>query len=360
METATVLCIIEHLSTGGEEMLVTELMPSLGRSGFNPVVVTFMPGNLDQKLIQSGVELIIVHSKSKRQRLVQLIKILRRIKPDIVHTRLFSGGAWGRIAALYTRVPILVHTHGGHTFIEKKWKRLPVEQLLFYFTHRTIAVSHGVKNHLEAFSLIRGGKVQVIYNGLPLPLFTAIPIKAINTPVRLICVGRLETVKGQDIAIRAVKRLPDPIWAELVIAGGGPKFDALQELARRENIAHKVRFLGIRKDIPDLLSSADIFISPSRSEGLPVAVIEAMAAGRPVIATDIPGHKEALGETGLLVTPESPEAMARGLVSMIASKDKSEQMAKMARARAVNMFDFLTMRDAHVSLYQKLVKTKRK
>jgi hypothetical protein len=123
-----VICLIEHLNRGGEEKLVCDLMPAFKDYGLEPWVITFKPGALDHKIRQRGVAHICLAPYGKAGRIPALVGIFKKLSPDIVHTRLFSAGFWGRTAAFLSGRVAMVHTHAGYTFREKKWKRLPMEK----------------------------------------------------------------------------------------------------------------------------------------------------------------------------------------------------------------------------------------
>lgn len=351
MRNLTLVSIIEHLNMGGEEKLVLEMMPALRNHGIVGHVISFLPGALDEELRARGIHLITLDVKPNILRIPALMACLRRLRPDVVHTRLFSAGLWGRVAARLSGVPAIVHTHGGFTFREKKCKRLPIEQLLVRATDRSICVSQAVKDHLIAEGHLPEDRLTVVSNGIAVNRFLHLPTGTPATPVRLVTVGRLAPVKGYDILIRALGLLKNVDFT-LRMAGDGPDAAGLAGLARKLGIEGRITFLGTRADIPDLLAGSDIFIAPSRSEGLPVAVLEAMAAGRPVVASDVGGNREVLKGVGWLAPPDDPVALARVLIQVLKRPDEAAQRKRAARDRVVRQFTFEKMVAAHESLYR--------
>ena len=350
MARPKIICLIEHLDRGGEEKLVCNLMPAFKAFGLEPWVVTFIPGALDEKIRQKGVAHICLDGRTKAGRIPALMKIFRKLSPHIIHTRLFSAGFWGRPAALLSGRAACVHTHAGETFGEKKWKRLPVERILTGVTHRIVCVSTSVKDHLVNIGGLPEKKISVIPNAIDTTPFESIAPRKIGLPARLITVGRLARVKGQDILLRALPYLGDSV-AEVVVCGDGPEGPSLRRLASELQVSSKVTFLGARDDIPGLLARSDLFVAPSRSEGLPVAVLEAMAAARPVVATAVGGTCDVLRGVGWLAPPRDPEALAHEIKSALASPAIVHQKTKAGRDRVKRLYGFNSMVTAYLKLY---------
>jgi glycosyltransferase involved in cell wall biosynthesis len=345
-----IVCLIEHLNRGGEEKLVCDLMPKFKAFGLEPWVITFMPGALDEEIRKKGISHILLNARTKADRIPALIKIFRKLSPDIIHTRLFSAGIWGRSAALLSCRAAIVHTHAGYTFREKKWKRLPVERALSGMTDQIVCVSTAVRNHLVEIGGLSKKKLVVIPNAIDTSRFDTVSPRKISTPARLITVGRLARVKGQDILLRSLSYLGNSV-AELIIVGDGPEGPKLRHLASDLQVAAKVTFLGARDDIPDLLAQSDLFVAPSRSEGLPVAVLEAMAASRPVVAAAVGGTCEVLEGVGWLAPARDPEALAHVIKSVLATPDIVAQKTKDARNRVKRYYGINRMVSAYLQLY---------
>ena len=351
MAITTVACVIEHLGIGGEEKIVLDLLPALRDYGIRPCVITFMPGKQDQKLREKGVKLITLSVKPDILRIPALTAIFKKLRPDIVHTRLFSAGLWGRVGAHLAGVPSVIHTHGGFTFREKRLKRLPIERLFATLTDASICVSNAVKNHLIVDGKLIKKNLVVIPNGISVSRFLRTPPRVPQTPCRLITVGRLEHVKGQDLMIRALA-VGSGYFKELWLVGDGADSESLHQLSSDLGVNHKVRFLGTRDDIPGLLAQADVYVAPSRSEGLPVAVLEAMASGLPVVATDIEGNREVLEGVGWLAEKENPFSLTQSIIAALQNPGRAKKMAIAGRDRVVNKYSLERMVRDHVSIYK--------
>lgn len=154
--------------------------------------------------------------------------------------------------------------------------------------------------------------------------------------------------------MRAVADLPD---ARVVIAGRGQEEENLLRLASELGITERVHLLGLRDDIERVLAAADVFVQPSLSEGLPLAILEAMAAGRPIVATRVGGVAEAVvhGETGLLIEPAAPEELTSVLKELLAAPERLEAMGKAARMRAEAEFSVRAMAERYAEIYGELL-----
>ena len=172
---------------------------------------------------------------------------------------------------------------------------------------------------------------------------------------RVISVGRLAAPKDWSTLLTALTKLDGESFAELVIVGDGPDRERVEDELARNSLERRVRLLGERDDVPGLLSDGDVFVLASRSEGLPLSVIEAMAAGLPVVASDVGGLRELVcdAETGVLVPPGEPVALADALRPLLADRQLRRRLGSAGRARAKALFDLSAFRRAHLELYRR-------
>jgi glycosyltransferase involved in cell wall biosynthesis len=173
-----------------------------------------------------------------------------------------------------------------------------------------------------------------------------------NTPV-ILCVGSLGPAKGHDTLLRAISLVPDVV---LVVAGVGQLSEQLQVFAESLGIASRVQFLGRRGDVPQLLKAADLYVQPSRWEGCSLAMLEAMAAGKPIIASNIPGLAQVVGEAGLLHPVGDADMLAQHITTLLNDSDLRQRLGAAARQRA-RMFDIDRTLDCHEKLYKDVVAT---
>lgn len=264
-----------------------------------------------------------------------LVRIVREVRPDVVHTHSSKAGVLGRLAASRAGCRATVHT--PHTFaflfdamFSANKRRLfrAIETRLARRTTRLIAVSAGEASTMVTAGVVAQERVRVVPNGVdPTKWAGATPVSAqdLGLPAgsrTILVAGLLNPAKGQDLAIEALaleplRSLPD---VHLLLAGHGDDLPALRAQTAAAGLAERVHFLGWREDLPALMTSADVLLLPSRWEGMPYAVLEAMAAGLPVVATRVDGASDLVvpGETGALVDVGDAAGMAQALAELFA------------------------------------------
>jgi glycosyltransferase involved in cell wall biosynthesis len=232
----------------------------------------------------------------------------------------------------------------------------------FRNSRAAVAVSEATKRQLDADLGLRPGVLTVVHNGIPERAGDPAPIRrelGLRPGELLIAaVGNLDPRKAHINLLRALQRLAQeglPACWRVAIAGGrgGPERDRLEAFAREHGFADRLHILLERSDIPDLLAAADVFCMPSLWEGLPLAVLEAMFAGKPIVASDVSGIPEAItsGTHGLLTPPGDVEALAAALQSVLTSAELRARLGAAARARAQAEFAIGVMADRYERLY---------
>lgn len=261
-------------------------------------------------------------------------RLITGLKPDVVHTHSSKAGALGRLAASAADCHALVHT--PHTFaflfdnmFSAKKRRLFrwIETHLAKRTTRMIAVSAGERDTMVKAGVIPAERVRVVPNGVEpeawqnARAYDRADLQLSPDTQVVLVVGLLNSAKGQDLAIRALAA--GPLVArpcvQLVLAGHGDDLPMLQALTAKLELAGRVHFLGWRDDIPRLMATADVVLLPSRWEGMPYVVLEAMAAGKPVVATRVDGARDLIepGATGLLVDVGDVDGLAAALARVL-------------------------------------------
>ncbi len=275
-----------------------------------------------------------------------LYRLMRR-GYDVVHTHTSKAGVLGRVAARLARVPLRVHTPHGHVYHGyggKLRSRLFVwvERVLGRWTDVLVALTESERREHLAEKVGRAEQWCVIPSGVEIERYrkpTALRRSDLGVPDRSFvvgCVARLVPVKGIEDAITATAQLVDrtpPV--HLVLVGDGPQRAACQKLAGQLGLQERVHFLGLRRDVPDLLPLFDLLVLPSRNEGMGRVLVEAQAAGVPVVATRVGGVPDLVseGETGRLVPPGDPAALAAAIRSLAGDRATVARMRNAARAR---------------------------
>jgi glycosyltransferase involved in cell wall biosynthesis len=359
--------VIARLNIGGPAQQAILLTAGLDRARFITTLVTGMVGPAEGDFTDAararGVIPVLIPELGRAIRpgrdlaaLIRLVRLFRRIQPDIVHTHTAKAGALGRLAARLVRVPATIHTFHGHVlegYFSPPVTRafLEIERRLARRTDRLVTVSPRLREQLLAMGIGRPGQVEVIPLGLDLGRFRAPrPVSpalrpslglALGTPV-LGIVGRLVPIKDHPTLFEALAQLrAGGVAAHLVVVGDGEERARLVGLADRLGLGRQVHFLGWRRDLETILNEMDVVICASRNEGTPVALIEAMAAGTPVLSTDVGGVGDVVthGETGWLVPPGDPSAMSCAIRLLLEDRTLAVRLATAGRSVAVDRYD---------------------
>jgi glycosyltransferase involved in cell wall biosynthesis len=332
---------------GGTEEAALHLMASLDRGRWEPTLL-YHPGTGIDRLAQRaegfGIVARAVPRVERGARLAGVNRfraLFRRERPAIVHAHLSWPFACkhGVLAAWLARVPAIVGT--AQLFLPADGTAQPRWVLRAY--RRIIAVSEEVRRRYARELGVADRRLAVVHNAIrvPPPEPRRIELRATllnGRPDRLVLTpARLHPQKGHTYLIAAAAETPG---ATFVFAGDGPLRQALETEARERHVSDRCVFLGERTDVPELLSAADLVVLPSLFEGLPVSVLEAMAAERPVIATAIGGTDEAITSevTGLLVPPRDPPALAAAIRRLLGDPALAQRLAAAGRARVERSF----------------------
>lgn len=367
--TRTLVHFSDSREFGGTEQSLLHLLARLDQRRWRLVLYHQVADGITPLLTGArklGVELRPVPPMLGRQGLAHvpgLARALRAERPMILHAHLTYplSCKFGLVAAALARVPAVVAT--AQLYLELPRTRSIAAQhwIVDAAVDRYIAVSHEVAERLRQRFGVPPGKIRVVQNGIALAPFgtdAGAPVGPARVPGArrpvVLTAARLDTQKGHNYLLAAAALVPE---AEFVLAGDGQERSALEAQARRLGIGERVHFLGYRSDIPALLAEADLFVLPSLYEGLPLSVLEAMAAGLPVIATAIGGTEEAIvhGETGLLVPPGDPAALARAIRLALSDADLARRIAAAGKERAHREFSADLMAERVTRVYDDLL-----
>jgi glycosyltransferase involved in cell wall biosynthesis len=358
-------CITE-LDRGGAERALCQLVLGLDRRAWLPRVYCLGPrGHFADVLEAGGVTVECFDGRgllSFPRVLIRLTRALRRFRPALLQTFLFHGNLLGRIAARLASVPIVV---SGIRVADRRsrwygrWDRWTNG-----LVDHNVCVSQGVAAFAINESGLNPGKISVIPNGVNCELFArAQPTDLSPFGIRpevpvVITVGRLEEQKGIAYLLRAaVDVLRERTDSRFLIVGDGPDRASLEALAASLGIAESVTFTGVRSDVPGLLKAADVFVLPSLWEGMPNALLEAMAAGLPCIATAVEGSQEVIESdvTGLLVSPANSAQLSQAILRLFRAPDDAARFAAAAQSISSKYFTETLATAAYDRLYRKLL-----
>ncbi len=290
----------------------------------------------------------------------RLFEICRSARLDILHSHEFAMAVFGSVAAKAAGCPHLITMHGGLYFAEHIRRRLAL-RVAAGLSGATVTVSDMSRSILARYLGLGPDDVTTVYNGA---------VRATGSDARLelgaqagdllvVAIGNLYPVKGHQYLLEAVAALDAPAGDVLVaIAGRGDLQTELEALARHLGLGTRVRFLGFRTDVPAILASADVFVMPSLSEGLPMALIEAMLAGTAVVASSVGGIPELVrdGVHGLLVPPGDSAALASALRLVTEDSALRKRLGAAARERAEREFTVEAMTRRYLAIYRGLAR----
>jgi glycosyltransferase involved in cell wall biosynthesis len=360
---------IAHLSDtdgpGGAERMLAQLAGELVRAGCPGVA--FLPadreGWLGRELQAAGVTVEhFRHDRAFSPRLArELAAAFRLHRIDLAHSHEFNTAVYGAWAARRAGIPHVITMHGGRYYAERLRRRLALRAAVAA-SGRLVAVSQPLAARLSHDLWLRPARIATIANGVR---FTAITQSTLRDELALadadrlvVAVGNLYPVKGHTVLLDAVARLAaaEP-RLHVAIAGRGELAATLERQAAAAGLGTRLHLLGLRQDVANVLAAADVFVLPSLSEGLPLALLEAMFAARPIVASAVGDIPVALagGAAGLLVPPGDPPALADAIQRLLGQPFEARRLGTTAQARAAAEYDITRMVERYAALYQKLL-----
>lgn len=366
----SVLVVIRGLDVGGTEQHLVRVLPTLARDGLVPAVYTLTRrASLAPRLRAAGVEVIAPPVAPGLERLppvardwlglplatVGLWRLIRRRRPDVVHLFLPAAYLVGGACALLAGHRAVIMSRRN---LNRYQRKHPVLAWLERRLHRRVAAALGNSRAVVAELAAEGvprGRLGLIYNGVDLDAFAALPPReavraalgvdrgtlVVTTPANLL------PYKGHADVLAALARIASELPRDWVLIcpgrddGAGP---ALRTAARRLGLADRVRWLGLRDDVPALLGASDLGVLVSHEEGFSNGVLEGMAAGLPMIVSDVGGNAEAVehGVSGWVVPPRDPAALAAALLALARDPALRQRLGEAARARVAERFGLET------------------
>ncbi len=365
-----VLFIIKPERAAGADMVLLEAARRLDPERFRVLAGLLTPdreGLLPPHLSPLDFNLPGLNGWVWLRFLLHLGWLLRRHRIQIIHTNSYVPGNYARLAAALMRVPIIIdHWHGFSRFSRKR--RL-ICRLLGRVTDLSLAVSQGVKDYLIEQIGLNPAKVRVVHNGVDLARMRqhrprAVVRRELGLADGTAAVGLVARLdhwgKGHKEFFTALASLKDRYPVQGLVIGGGRREAEMRQLAVEMGLEERVRFLGQRDDVPDLLAALDIFVLPSHSEGVSLALLEAMAAGLPVIASRVGGLPEVVtdGDHGLLIPPQDPEALAAALARLLDEPAWAKKLGENARRQVEENFSLERLGREINEIYGELVEKK--
>lgn len=371
--------IIYKLDVGGMENGIVNLVNEISEERYLHVIICLTNYTEFRLRIRSrNIRVIAVHKQEGKDFsvYVKLWRLLRRLKPDIVYTHNLASLECQLLAWL-AGVRCRVHGEHGwdvHDLHGKSRKRLLLRKLYRPLVHLYVPLSQHLENYLVRRVRVPKRKVIQIYNGVDTDRFrpsnkpreAILPVGFAPCGAFIIgTVGRLSAVKDQVTLLRAFLLLMDQIpdarrKLRLILIGDGPEREQIAGLAKTEKAGEFLWMTGMRTDVPELLNTFDLFALPSLAEGISNTILEAMATGLPIVATNVGGNSElvANGDTGLLVPPADARKLAEAIEEYIRNPNLLRTHGRQGRIRAREHFSLKTMVNAHLTLYEAVLANK--
>lgn len=368
-----VLHVIPTLTGGGAEnflcALVAAFDSSIVQTAIMPVYPTLVP--LDDRHVHD-VQIFAIDRRGRYDAMFlrRMVRGIRAFRPDIVHAHLHNGKYWGRLSALAARVPIVVFTEHSPQGERRILPEVLADDVLNRLTDGVITFTARQCSILEKHERIDPAKLRVIENGVPLPpppdawrrinARTCLGIP--KEQFAVLVLGRLEPVKNVELAVRTMSELTHAARQSihLYVIGDGSEKPALERLAVALGVAGQVTFLGHRADAVDLLYGGDVLFLPSLVEGMPLAGLEALSVGLPIVSTPWPGAQELVGDGdfGSVLEDWNPQTAARAFEHAAAHAREFRELGERALRVARPRYDIRRAAREHERFYTELARRK--
>lgn len=347
---------------GGAQIHVRDMALRMMKEGHEVVVVVGGKGIYYSHLKEAGVNVIESSTLHRHvsllgdmASLVRIVMLLKSLKPDLVSLHSVKAGLLGRLACFIVRYNCIFTAHGWSHIRTASGisKRILVilERLLIKVTDNLITVCKADYDYAKDVIGLPAQRLTVVHNGMP-PIDTGNIVKQKGT-VTLVTVARFQQPKDHLSLFLALNELAQENWV-LVCVGDGTELESAKSKVRELNLSEKVRFLGYRENVPEILAASDVYVLSSLSEGFPRSIIEAMRAALPVVASDVGGISESVsdGETGYLFPPRDVSKLAGLLGKLILDSDLRGRLGSEAYRTYKQKFSFDAMFDRTLSVYR--------
>ena len=347
------LHVITSLEIGGAQRLLADLLPLQAVSDdVTLLVYERVHNDFEKTLENAGIKILCLneHNFHSPRIIFRLRKIFKYY--DLVHAHLFPTLYWASLASRGLKVKLVYTEHSTSNSRRNKWYFRPVEQFMYARYDRIISISQQTQDTLTSWLRQYDKRFVVINNGVNIKKFASVNMPII--PKSLIMVSRFASSKDQETVIRAIKLIDEEVILRFV--GDGENRKHCEELALELGVSNKVQFLGSRSDIPELVASSYIGIQSSNWEGFGLTAVELMAAGKPVIASDVDGLKQVVEGAGEIFSKGNAEELAQKISKLLKNKDYYEILSEKCKHRA-SLYDIEIMAKGYKQVYYELTKS---
>jgi glycosyltransferase involved in cell wall biosynthesis len=362
-----ILQLLVTMPVGGAEIMVADLATGLDPGKFEVVTACLgEPGPMGEELSRRGKRVVSLGLDLKRTGALSLVRrvrgLLKEIRPDILHTHLYHANLYGRVAALGLGLPGVVATV-HNIYARVKWHRGLANYLLARVADYVLVFSPQVREDVRHYDRVPEARLRMLTPGVRLEepgLGESREKIRSSLGVRGFCLGnvaRLEEQKGHEDLLAAVSRVRQEIpGLTLLLVGDGSRGAQLRALTRELGLEQVVRFLGVRRDVPAILQALDVFVMPSRWEGIPLTLLEAMGYGLPVVSTRVGRATEIIrdGVNGRLTPEADPEALARAILELYREPEKRQDWGEQARRTVLEKYTLEHFLEQFAAIYLEL------
>ncbi len=355
-----ILHVITSLHTGGAERLMTDLLPRFKRDGLDIDLLVFDGTDtpFKQRLQDAGIKIYELSqggSVYNPLRIFQLLPYIRRY--DIIHTHNTAPQLYVALANLFCHSHLITTEHNTLNRRRNwKWYRF-IDKWMYNRYDRVICISDKTETNLKKYLTTESQKICTIYNGIDIKHFTeakpCLSIKTRSSDIIIMMVAGFRYQKDQDTVIKSLCYLPTQY--QLYLVGDGVRRPECERLSRQLQVNNRVHFLGIRNDIPELLKASDIVVMSSHFEGFGLAAVEGMAAGKPVIASDVDGLREVVKDAGILFSPGDYQQLAQIIKQLTSDRTEYNRIAHLCINRA-KAYDISAMVMSYEHIYKDIYK----
>lgn len=363
MKKIKVLHIIPYLATGGAEKLVFDLVCNIDADRFEVTVLCLYPKggwSFEKELYRLGHKVLFLDKKVGLDFSMpfKINRVIKELKPQVLHLHL-AVTKYVLLPAMLNNIPVRIQTiHSTPNKESTKLDRYAQKIAFKIFKFVPVAISDIMQGLIEQFYNIKKDKIPLIYNGVDIEKYSVKDKKSEDSIIKIVHVGRFIHTKRHKLLIEAFSILLKEIQGcKLILAGDGVLKNEAQELVNRIGIQENVQFMGDYTEIPKLLSQCDIFVLCSDWEGLPLSVLEAMAAGLPIVATNVGGIPDIVKENGILVPPGDVQMLAEAMLTLINDNATREHMARVS-TELVKQYDIKNSSKSYEDIYIKLLNKK--
>lgn len=356
-----ILHVITSLRTGGTEKLMTDLLPRLNYHGIDADLFLFDGTETAFKRDLREKDINIYESDIRNK--VYHPGIIRQLLPfqsryDIIHTHNTAPQFFAAINSCFCRTPLITTEHSTSNHRRHKKLFRNIDKWMYSRYKSIICISPMVESNLRNYLASNNPNIKTIYNGIDTEKFASahhydkILDSDEDNYIKIIQVAAFRYQKDQATVINALSLLPEHF--HLYFAGDGENRSACENLATRKGVADRVHFLGIREDIPSLIASSDIVVMSSLIEGFGLAAVEGMAAGKPVIASDVPGLREVVEGAGILFPVKDHTALADKILKLSSDKNLYNRTSLTCASRALQ-YDISRMTEEYIREYESIL-----